>query len=289
MEQQYFATQVRLLRKEKELSQEQMATALGVSVQAVSKWECAQSYPDLVTLVALADYFGVSVDTLLRPVCEERTDIHPVNNDMPNDGTLYIVQVRNGEILREDNYDPDQPISLCTEDSVMNLSVWGSAQIDGNISGNASAGGNLTCDVIEGDASAGGKLTCDTIAGNASAGGKLTCDTIAGDAGAGGSIECGDIAGDARACGNISCSDIAGDASASGNLSCEDIGGDASASSNLSCGDIGGDASAGDYIECGDIHGDVNAGGNISCGDIGGDVTISGGTLNCGDVNIEIS
>lgn len=271
MEQQ---AQVRSLRKEKELSQEQMEAVLGVSVQAVSKWECAQSYPDLITLVALADYFGLSIDELLRPGREGQAVMHPVNIDMPNDGKLYIVQVRNGEILQKDKYDSDQPISLCTGDSVVDLSVWGSAHIDGYVTGDVSAGGYIECDLIEGNASAGSYIECNAIESNASAGGY---------------IECGDIGGGVNANGNIECSDITGNVKIIGDLSCADITGDIEVSGNLSCGDISGDVTVGGALSYGNIDGDVSAGDNIERGDISVDIKVDvNGTLSCVDTDIDI-
>ena len=53
------------LRKEKRLSQEALAEKLGVSPQAVSKWENDQSCPDISLLPALAGNLEVSVDELL--------------------------------------------------------------------------------------------------------------------------------------------------------------------------------------------------------------------------------
>ena len=53
------------LRKEKKISQEQLAEVLNTSRQAVSKWERGESYPDLDRLKDLAIYFGVSIDYLL--------------------------------------------------------------------------------------------------------------------------------------------------------------------------------------------------------------------------------
>lgn len=54
------------LRKLKGLSQEELAEALGVSRQAVSKWESGQSSPDLDKIVQISEYFGVSTDHLLK-------------------------------------------------------------------------------------------------------------------------------------------------------------------------------------------------------------------------------
>ena len=54
------------LRKQKGISQEELANELGVSRQAVSKWESGQSFPELDNIVALSDYFGVSADHILK-------------------------------------------------------------------------------------------------------------------------------------------------------------------------------------------------------------------------------
>ena len=60
--------QIRAHRKERAITQEQLAEVMGVSVAAISKWETGQSAPELTALIALADYFEVSVDTLLDHV-----------------------------------------------------------------------------------------------------------------------------------------------------------------------------------------------------------------------------
>ena len=52
------------LRKSSSLSQEYVAEKLGVSRQAVSKWETDSSAPDMYNLIALAELFGVSVEYL---------------------------------------------------------------------------------------------------------------------------------------------------------------------------------------------------------------------------------
>lgn len=53
------------LRKQRNLSQEQLAEALGVSRQSISKWESGASTPEPEKLIALSRYFAVSVDHLL--------------------------------------------------------------------------------------------------------------------------------------------------------------------------------------------------------------------------------
>ena len=56
---------IRQLRRDKNLTQEQLAEVLGVAVGTVSKWESGSSTPDLSLIMELADFFGVSVDLLL--------------------------------------------------------------------------------------------------------------------------------------------------------------------------------------------------------------------------------
>lgn len=52
-------------RKEKGITQEQLANYIGVSKASVSKWESGSSYPDILLLPELATYFNISVDELL--------------------------------------------------------------------------------------------------------------------------------------------------------------------------------------------------------------------------------
>lgn len=60
------------LRREKGYSQEQLASVLGVSRQAVSKWEAGASMPDLSKLMQLSELFLVTTDYLLKEEIEER-------------------------------------------------------------------------------------------------------------------------------------------------------------------------------------------------------------------------
>lgn len=59
------------LRSFKGLSQEQLAEIAGVSRQAYAKWEKGTSLPDVARLLALADYYGTTVEALMR---EQSTD-----------------------------------------------------------------------------------------------------------------------------------------------------------------------------------------------------------------------
>ena len=58
------------LRKKRGLTQAQLAEALNMTSAAVSKWETGAAVPDLETLIALADFFLVSMDDLLGRTLE---------------------------------------------------------------------------------------------------------------------------------------------------------------------------------------------------------------------------
>ncbi|MBQ4042441.1 MAG: helix-turn-helix transcriptional regulator [Clostridia bacterium] len=57
-------TVIRKLRVEREMTQEELAEKLSVSFQAVSKWECGTTTPDIATLPRIALFFGISMDAL---------------------------------------------------------------------------------------------------------------------------------------------------------------------------------------------------------------------------------
>jgi transcriptional regulator with XRE-family HTH domain len=59
------AENIRTFRKERSLTQEQLAEALGVTAGAVYKWEAKLSIPELGLIIQMADFFDISVDVLL--------------------------------------------------------------------------------------------------------------------------------------------------------------------------------------------------------------------------------
>jgi len=61
----YIAENIKSLRKQKDMTQEDVAEILGVSAQSVSKWERGDTYPDITLLPSIANLYETSVDTLI--------------------------------------------------------------------------------------------------------------------------------------------------------------------------------------------------------------------------------
>ena len=65
---------IKKLRSENNITQDALATAIGVTPQAISRWESEGGYPDIELLPALADFFSVSVDELIGYRLSEREE-----------------------------------------------------------------------------------------------------------------------------------------------------------------------------------------------------------------------
>ncbi len=92
------------LRKKSSLSQEQLAEKLGISRQAVSKWERAESSPDTDNLIALSRIYNISIDSLLKT--DEEISIFPSNDNGPRP-KIYL----DGDLSREDDNFPEYKLT----------------------------------------------------------------------------------------------------------------------------------------------------------------------------------
>lgn len=70
------------LRKEKNITQQQLADILQVSVKAVSKWECGEGYPSIQSLKDLSDFYGVTVDEIINGERNKTEAKEPVNTSI---------------------------------------------------------------------------------------------------------------------------------------------------------------------------------------------------------------
>lgn len=72
------------LRKTKGMSQEELGAELKVSRQTISKWESGQSYPDFQRLVLLSDYFGLTLDELVKDIDVQEVRDKNISNEKIN-------------------------------------------------------------------------------------------------------------------------------------------------------------------------------------------------------------
>lgn len=199
---------IRQLRKAREISQEQLSEAVGVTVQAVSKWETQQSLPDIGIVPEIAEFFGVTLDQLFfgNIGAPAKADVRAV----PSNGKLYIVQVRDGKILGSEEWERDKRIylDLGERDNQLSAEIWGNADIKGNVGGGVNANGSANCGNVGGGVVANGGVNCGNVAGAVVADGMINCGNVAGNVTADKGVNCGNIAGAIYSQGDVRCGDI---------------------------------------------------------------------------------
>ena len=202
------------LRKEKNMTQDQLANLMGISFQAVSKWENGLSSPDVSSFPMLADVFGVTIDELFgrEAARREAPDAEPKNDELPwpDDDCLYAVLYHGHTLVGCGDTAENRRIEFCYEGPAMNIHSEFDVRVDGDVEGSIESGGTVTCDAVGGDVRTGGNVTCDDVSGSVSAGGTVTCDNVEGDVKAGGSVTCDNIEGNVTAGANVTCDSIGG-------------------------------------------------------------------------------
>ena len=169
---------IRALRLRKRLTQEQVAQQLGVTYQAVSKWENGTNTPDIALLPEIAAFFGVTIDALFHQDAISALDGFPVEDD----GVIRIVQLRGRQVLKvTPRMSPDDPaIEIafprnCNDRTqYFKVEVYGHVIADGSINGDVVAHQSVQCAEINGDVRSQG----DVKAGNINACGNVVCNGI---------------------------------------------------------------------------------------------------------------
>lgn len=109
-----FADKLIQLRKKSGWSQEELAEQMNVSRQSVSKWEGAQSVPDLAKIVRLSELFGVSTDYLLKEEME-----------MPEPGDVAV----NGSVSEKDSGEYLRRVSMEEANAFLEAKEWTAPRI----------------------------------------------------------------------------------------------------------------------------------------------------------------
>lgn len=216
-------------RKENGLTQEALANRLGVTNQAVSKWEGDVCCPDIQLLPALADALGLSLDALFgreapeppkeeRPAEEVKVETAPIGivEKLPwaDDDSLHAVLYQGHRLLQSERVPERSGSGLLhllagrRDAQQVVLRFTGTAQdiysdfaihCEGDVSGSVQAGDGVQCERVGGNISAGDGVTCGDVGGSVRAGDSVTCGSVEGDVSAGESVRCGSVGGDVRA------------------------------------------------------------------------------------------
>ena len=95
-------TRIAEQRRKMNLTQDQLAERMGVSSQAVSKWENDLSCPDISLLPSLSDLFGISIDELLRGESQKIVQVLPEGERKDLNKMLLRVRVNTaqGDIIK---------------------------------------------------------------------------------------------------------------------------------------------------------------------------------------------
>ncbi len=88
-------------RLEKGLTQEEVATHIGISAQSVSKWERCEGYPDIEMLPALANYFKISIDELLGVSLTEKEEKYNTVNNIWTNNNRNGLHSANVDLMRD--------------------------------------------------------------------------------------------------------------------------------------------------------------------------------------------
>lgn len=158
---------IRSLRKQKNLTQEQVAEKLGVSYQAVSRWENNANTPDIALLPEIASVFGVSIDTLFAKNIEGFSDELSFIRD---DDVIRIIQMRGTKVIKvtPQPSSVDPPIEIAFPHNCNDKTQYFKVEVYGHIISDSSINGdvvcqNLQCSVINGDVKAGGDINVNAI------------------------------------------------------------------------------------------------------------------------------
>jgi len=110
---------IKRLRSENDVTQEALANVLGVTAQAISRWESANGYPDIELLPALADFFSVSTDELLGYKLSEREEeIANIKKEMSRLAEVGTIEerlslARNAVSLYPSDFEFKENLAVC--------------------------------------------------------------------------------------------------------------------------------------------------------------------------------
>ncbi len=169
---------IKQLRQRKSLTQEQVAEKLGVSYQAVSKWETGANTPDIALLPEIASLFGVSIDALFS---EEVPDYSDIQSFMKDDGVIRVIQMRGTKVLKvSSTFSQDEPpIEIVFPHDCNDRTQYFKVEVYGHLLSESSINGDVICrqsiqsHCINGDVKCEGDIKVNELNGQ-----KIVCKNI---------------------------------------------------------------------------------------------------------------
>ncbi len=215
---------IKILRQKNGLTQEALAERLGITYQAVSKWETDANTPDIAFLPELAEIFGTSIDALFKG----ETMVLPESDIIKDDDVIRIVQLQGKRIISVTG-ERDKPIEIMfprncnNETQYFKVEIYGHVIADGSINGNVICHQYVDCADINGNVISEQSVDCADVAGNIKAGHNVDCGGVAGNITAGQNVDCGGVCGNVSCQGDISAGTISGAVECSGNIKAETV------------------------------------------------------------------
>ena len=155
-----FADKLIALRKKEGWSQEELAQQLNVSRQSVSKWEGAQSVPDLDKIVQMSHIFGVSTDYLLKDELEEQEPAPGLAEQPPRRRVSMEEASRYLALRRAAAPKLALATFLCVISPIALILLGGLSEYSARISENAAAGIGLSVLIVLVAAAVGIFMSC---------------------------------------------------------------------------------------------------------------------------------
>ncbi len=200
---------IKKYRKQNGLTQEELADRLGITFQAISKWETGLCAPDILLLPDLADIFGCTIDELFSRAAANNASPLPWEDDGVTRGVIFVGK----KLLSAEEtagrftlHVTDLP--YC-DGRAVNINGECDVAVEGDVEGSCNAKRNIN---VSGD-----------VGGGCSANGSITVyGDVGGGCSANGSIQVdGDVMGNCESTGNIIVDgDIMGSCIAGGGISC---------------------------------------------------------------------
>lgn len=198
------------LRKKHGYTQEMLAEKLGITFQAVSKWETVQSCPDITLLPIIADIFGVHIDELFGrdAVVEQKLDL--VTEVPWKDDNQVRAVVFKGRKLVIEPIEDAKNFTFEYKGEALNIETYFPI-VCGDVRGNITANASVKCENVEGYVSSTQSITCANVSGDVSANGTVVCGNVEKGVSTNSNLTCGDVKGDVQCDGHMACVSITGD------------------------------------------------------------------------------